>query len=400
MGLMLARLMVMARLLDLSEFATYSASLLISSSFCMLACFGLQPLLQRDLPVIITRHREKIGGVLMMQCVITAIASSFIGIVFTGIDIIEVPALSSPLVIIALIHGLSQQLFLIATVDSRSRSKTLMYAQSYFYRAVVILIVGPIVYFTGGQAKYILLAEAITSLAFVIFLLKNTYRDIPLELGSAWLLAWRRFPNIKWRTAINLLFASTAGFLIINSDRWVAAVYLTQSSFAQYAFAWTLLMVAQSLQVVINASIYPILARNYADSDGAATFQIVKRLSLLLFIIGATSALPLWAILDYLILKWYPFYTDARKLLPMFLFISILRVSDFWSSYLLVVEREIVLLITMVLSAIFSSLCFWLYLESETVKLTISQVANLAVLLAASGYCIAMLAAWRHARTN
>jgi len=47
MALMMARIMAAARLLDVPSFATYSTGLLLSTTFCMLACLGLQSLLQR-----------------------------------------------------------------------------------------------------------------------------------------------------------------------------------------------------------------------------------------------------------------------------------------------------------------------------------------------------------------
>ena len=79
MGLMLARLLIMARMFDVPAFATYASGLLVSGSFSMLACLGLQSQLQRGLPVMIVRRRERAGAVLLAQCTFVASGCAALG---------------------------------------------------------------------------------------------------------------------------------------------------------------------------------------------------------------------------------------------------------------------------------------------------------------------------------
>src|SRR5450759_2430383 len=114
MGLMMVRILVMAKILDVPSFAQYSAGLLASSTFCMLGCFGLYPLLQRELPMQIVRHREQMGAVLLVQCLLVATACAVVGILLAAVGV-SVMGLSPFLLAIGVLHGLSQQVFLSVT---------------------------------------------------------------------------------------------------------------------------------------------------------------------------------------------------------------------------------------------------------------------------------------------
>ena len=399
MGLMLVRLLLMARLLDVPAFAVYSAGLLVSSSFCMLACLGLQSLLQRDLPVMIVRRRKHAGGVLVMQCTLVAAICATAGAAVVAVSGISLAGLSPALLVLALTHGLSQQFFLIATVDSRSRGQPLRFARENLGRALIVLAVGGAVAALGGQAAAVLATEACVSLLMAGWLLRQQFHAIPLRLIAAVRLAWRRLPATTWRSALALLAVASLGFLVINADRWLAAQWLPTSAFAQYAFAWTLLMVAQSVQVVVNASLYPMLARRHASGGGTSAFGISARASLGLLAGGALVILPLWALLDFAITRWFAAYAEARGLLPVFLVIAVLRVSDFWSSYLVVVGREGQLLMLNLMSAVVAVAAWWLLARPAAGTLRADQVALLALLLAGSGYAVAAGAAWGCARS-
>jgi O-antigen/teichoic acid export membrane protein len=400
MGLMLVRLLIMARLLSLPEFAVYSAGLLVSSSFCMLACMGLQSLLQRDLPMMIVRQRERAGGVLLMQCTLVAAACAAVGAAVVVTGGVSLAGLSPTLLMVALIHGLSQQLFLIATIDSRSRNQPLRFARQNLERALAVLAAGVAVSALGGAASMVLATESVISLALAAWLLRQQFHAIPLRFVTAMRLAWRRLPTTRWRSALALLAVASLGFLVINADRWLAAQWLPGSAFAQYAFAWMLLMVAQSVQVVINASLYPMLARRYATDGGLRTFGMSARASLGLLAGGALAALPFWTLLDLGIARWFPAYAEARSLLPVFLVIAVLRVSNFWSSYLVVVGREGRLLILNLMSAGAAAATWWLLAPPSAGELRADQIALLALLLSASGYAVVALAAWHHAQTS
>ena len=394
MGLMLVRLLVMARLLDVAAFATYSAGLLVSSSFGMLACLGLQSLLQRDLPVMIVRRRERAGAVLIVQCTLVAAACAAVG-AGTAAAGLSLAGLSPALLAVAMVHGLSQQLFLIATVESRSRGEPLRFARQHLQRALAVLAAGAIMAGTSRHAGAVLAIEAALSLALAAKLLRHQVHAVPLAMGTACRLAWRRMPALQWRSALALLAVASLGFLMINADRWLAAQWLETALFGQYAFAWTVLMVAQSLQVVINASLFPLLARRFAHLGPAAAYRIGAKASLGMLLVGGLAALPVWYLLDAAILRWFAVYSGARTLLPAFLAIAVLRVSDFWSSYLVIVGKEARLLGLNLLTALGTGLVWWVWRRPDAASVGPLDIAALAMLLAVAGYAVAAAAAWR-----
>jgi hypothetical protein len=103
-------------------------------------------------------------------------------------------------------------------------------------------------------------------------------------------------------------------------------------------------MLAQSAQSLINASVYPVLARRHAQHGPQVAFSACARTSIALLIVGALMAMLLWPLLLKAIHLWYPDYADVETVVPLFLFAGVLRLSDFWSSLLLVAGRERVLL--------------------------------------------------------
>ena len=399
MGLMLVRLLVMARLLELPHFAIYSAGLLVSSSFCMLTCLGLQSLLQRDLPVMIVRGRERAGGVLLAQCAGVAILCAVTGAAVVTFSDLYLAGLTPSLLSLALLHGLSQQLFLIATVDSRSRGLPHVFARHNLGRSLIVLGTAVAATLMGGQGATALAVEALVSLAISAWLLSQQFHAIDLRLLVVLQVAQRRLLSVRWRSALALLSVASLGFVVINVDRWLAAQWLPAPNFAQYSFAWTLLMVAQSVQVVINASLYPMLAKRFASGDIEAAFRIGAVASLGLLIAGIVAALPLWALMDFAVASWFTAYADARDLLPVFLVVAVLRVSDFWTSFLLVAGREAWLLLLSLSSVTVAVVAWWLIVQPSHATLRIEQVALLALVLAVSGYGTVAVAAWRCARS-
>jgi O-antigen/teichoic acid export membrane protein len=402
MGLMFVRLLAMARMLDIPAFAIYSAGLLISSSFCMLACLGLQSLLQRALPMMIIRHRECAGGVLLMQCTLVAAACAFVAAVAAMVAMAcgaIVAGLSLGQLVLALIHGLSQQLFLVATVDSRSRGQFLLFARQNLTRSLILLVASIVVAGFSGDAAAVLATEAVLSLLLSLWVLRQRFNAIPLRLHAAMLLALHRLPLAGWRSALALLGVASLGFLATNADRWLAAQQFPASTFAQYAFAWMVFMVAQSMQVVVNAALFPLLARRFARDGGLVAFHFSAAASLILLACSTVAALPLWVLLDYSIAKWFIPYDQARGLLPAFLTMAALRLSDFWSSYLIVAGRETRLLMLNVISMAIAAVLWWFVLVRPSVGgLNVEKVALLGLLLAAGGYAAAALAAWHYSK--
>lgn len=339
MGMMMIRPLLMARLLDIQGFAHYSAGLLVSSTFCMLGCIGLQSLLQRDMPGQLMRKRELAAAILLMQCLIVALICAALGLVLSSIEF-EVAGINHNILAISILHGLAQQVFLLATVESRSRGQPLRFSQQQLLRAILVLASGGVAAASLNSAMAVLQVEMVVSLFLSWKIFAGIWRKQVVSFLAICYLAVTRLGRIPWRSAVALFAVMVFSFSLLNVDRWLAASLLSDVVFAQYAFAWVMLMVAQSAQAIVNTSVFPLLARNFAINGKLACFRVAARTSIILVVMGAVAAWPALWVIDAVIFRWYPDYSSATSLLGFFIWVAVLRLSDFWSSYLIVVGHE------------------------------------------------------------
>jgi O-antigen/teichoic acid export membrane protein len=400
MALMFVRSLVMARLLDVEAFGQYSAGILVSATFCMLGCLGLQSMLQREWPVHLVRGRERSGPVRAAQCHLVAAACCAAGLLAcaAGFAPAGMPAL---LVAMGLVHGLTQQVFLVATTESRSRGEALRFAWQTFVRTLGGLVLSAAVAAWTGSPSATLAIDASMSLVLSIAYFSRSLVRAHLGWLTVFRLAARRLPLVRWRSALTLMAAMVLTFGVLNVDRWVAADRLAVGVFAQYSFACLVLTVAQSAQAVINASIYPLLARRFASHGRDVAFRVCVQVSVASFVFSAVLALPAYYLLEGAIGRWYPQYGDAVRLLPWFLAIAAFRMSDFWSSFLLIVGKEGRLLRAN-LAACGTAIAAWALLARPWHAGPVSpqQVAWLAVLLTLFAYAAVAAAAWRTRRAR
>lgn len=395
MGLMLLRLILIAYLLPVSDFGAYSAGLLVSSSFCMLACFGLQSLLQRDLPIMIVRQRERAGGVLLMQCVLVTVAAALLGLFVLLALGGSLVGLSKVGVCIAILHGASQQLFTVATIDSRSRNLPVRFARQNLDRAVALVLVGPVVTWLGGTAPTILAFEA--ALTFILSggLLLEKFRSGKFAFTSALHLAWIRLPKVQWTSALTLLAVSILSFVILNVDRWIATQWLSASLFGQYAFAWTLFSVAQSVQLIVNASVFPLLAQKYANHGRQTSFKFAASISVSFMIISSIISVFCYFIIVEIVKNYFVKFSAVTGIIPVFLLAISFRVSDFWSSFMIVNGEERKMLLIIVFNMILTIGIWVIYLEFDFKNITIFSIAVLALLISFINYVIIAAFSWK-----
>ena len=395
MGLMMLRILAMARMLDVAEFGTYSAGLLISGTFCMLGCLGLQSMLQRDMPVMLMRRRSLAALVLLMQCLAVALACAVVGVLASGF-VVSVGGLPSLVLVVGITHGLSQQVFLLVTVESRSRGEPLRYAFQNFSRAAFVLCIGLTMASQTGSAAWVLLAEAGVSLVMSYATLAQNLSQVRLSFAGLARVAVRRLDKLHWRTAFVLFLVSVVGFLFLNFDRWAAAESLAPERFALYSFAAIVLTVAQTVQSMMNASIYPMLSRRFATVGLRVAFRLSAWISITTLVGAILLSVPGLIIFGHIIERWFPDYRAATEILVIFFGIAVLRVSDFWSSFLMISGHEMWLLALncLVLTA---GTSVWMLFRSgyRFMPSDLAPYAMLAALLSVGHYLASAAMAWR-----
>lgn len=386
MLLMMARPLLVARVFAAEEFAAYSLGLLISSTFCMLGCMGLQSILQRKMPMDFLSGDEKSAFVLLFQCIVIAFICLLVTFIVPVIGYSAV-GLSATGILLALIHGLSQQIFLLVATESRSRVESLRFSKQNLARAVMVFTAAGVVAFYSQSAVAVLLIEAVISFLISFYILGHSLARANFPWMELFKSAVFNLAALPWRSAMAFLGVMFVGFFLFNADRWLAASVLSSESFAVYAFGWVLLAAAQSVQVIINSSVYPHAARLYSGKGESATFRFICVLAGGGLLAGIMAAWPAHYLIGALVSKWFPEYEEIALLMPYFILAGILRVGDFWSSYLMIVGKESLLLKVNILAAVAGVVAWWVLVQwLLPSRDTIVAVAYLALILSLVKY--------------
>lgn len=305
----------------------------------MFNCFGLQSMQQRNMPIMLVRKRERAAAILLMQCLLVALGCTALGLTgaFFGLSLGD---LSPAFMAISVLHGLSYQSFLIVTVESKSRAHPIRYANQNFVRALLLSCLGLGVAIWTHSAFWVISAEALACSVVTALNLPAAFKRVNIEIGALLKLALKNLPRLPWHLVFVFFCVSMVGFSLINLDRWIAAEVFNKTDFAGYAFAALVLTIAQAAQSMLSASIYPLLARRFAQFGVQHAYDLCLRISLIFLLAGCALALPVWMLSMEAVRRWYPAYSGTDSLLLLFFFVAALRVSDFWSSFLLVTGHE------------------------------------------------------------
>lgn len=387
------RIGIYARLLSVDDFGLLSKLLLISGFFCVAGSCGFQILAQRDLPAMFAHQRYRRGLVILGKaCMITSVVALLLCVtpVF-GYVPLNVAGLA---LLIAVIHGWAQQSFMLVVLDSRSRLEMVPYSLQILLRTVLCCVVASGVAALGGGALGILLAE----LAVTVVLSVNLMKKMLQGIGFSWAvfagLCKKGFTKKEWHVAAILLLGTTLSFLSISVDRWLAADVLSAKQFGLYSFSWIPLVAALSMQALLNAGLFPLIAqRRVAGSDQkalrvTALVSIGLLLAALLFVLLANKLIA-WAIPI-----WYGQYQDALPLFLPLLAAAAFRVSDFWSSFLIITHRHVSLLVTQVILIVVAFVYCRFALDGTAWMQDPYNFTLLALFLAAGNYFVNALLAF------
>lgn len=392
--LTLIRLMLLARILDVHNFALLSGGVLVASTFTMLSCLGLYTVLLRDLPVLIVRRREARGAILLIQAMMVALGCAITAAALTPAWV-SLASLAPSTILLGLWYGLSQQWFLVANTDCRSRGELIQFAKENLVRSIAVFITGLSVALWTGSACWVLLAESSVAMALVVAsthrILVRSHVQLKILLG----VALRRISALPWRSAAVLLLNSFVGFAVLNADRWLAASQVDQSDFAKYSFLGIVLVCAQAIQGVIGSAVFPALARLKGVEGPHATFKLCATYSLGTLVIACFCAFPLWWAIDWIVGRWYPNYGSSAALLAVLLAVAVFRVSDFWATHLVVIGKENLLLLVNILATLGgSALWWWVMRYAASPGISVLDIGLFALFLSTLGYAGTAAAAW------
>lgn len=342
--------------------------------------------------------KELASLVLLVQSMMVAVLCAVLvsGLALSGLSI---AGLGPESIAISVLHGLSQQLFVLATVESRSRGEPLRFSWQNLARAALVVTGAGFGAWYTRSPNTTLLLEAILSLLVAWRIIMKVLPGSPIRFGVLFELAVRKISKIRWVDALALMAVMLIGFALTSIDRWFAASWLPPHQFAWYAFAWVLLTASQSIQSIINSSVFPSLARRYAAHGRSSSFRLAARASVLFLTASAILAWPGYYVISFLISIWFTEYSPSLQLIPIFIAVAIVRLSDFWSSHLIIIGQERWLLFINVSVGI-GVLVTWLSMNQlELIEgKALLKLSWLALALTVSNYFFVLCAAIRFRR--
>ena len=392
----LAKLVLYARLIGVEPFGSLSKMLLVSATFSMLGSFGMHSLAGRELPGLLARGQVRRGLWLLARTVglTTAVAVAAVVVALLGLRAFD---LSSAELALGIVHGWSYLIFLAVASESRSRLDMTRYAFDMLARSTAVAAGGALAATWGYSAVGVALAETAFSL---IFFARAAHPAIG-RAGLRWkILVRAAAPHLtarQWQQSLVLLGGTLVIFVSFNLDRWIAAETLPRATFGQYAFAWLTLVAAQSLQGLLNSGFMPLLARRRAEGLELDAYRLTWLLSGTMLVVGVVTIVPAGWFIVRAVARWMPQYESAVTLLPPMLLAAVFRIADFWSSLLVVLERESVLLVAQLIAVAATVLSYTMYLRFQSAAPTPLSLAWLA----AAGAAASMLAStgtalWLH----
>jgi O-antigen/teichoic acid export membrane protein len=389
---MFARTLLAARVLDVSEFGLFSVGMLLSNTFCMLGCLGFYLLLQRDLPMLIAKRRRVRGAVMLRQTLLLAVAgfACLLPLSFAGFF-----SVSPMFFVVSLFNGLAQQIFLVVTLQSRSEGRSMRFATENFVRALAVILAIILSSMLSGEAAFLLIAEAVITFAISTKIFFALCKRERLPTVALWVVAARRLLNVRWATPLTLLTTGVVGFIMMNADRWLAAAMLGHEQFALYAFAGIVLLLAQSVQSMINVSVFPHLAQSYAISGEIATGRKALRYSMFVLLSSFSLSLPAYWLAGNAIDTFFPNYGMSMQFLGWCLLIASLRMADFLTSFLIISGDESCLLAINVAAVGFSVLVWSALFAFDLAEIQPLTIVWLAVTVAVCNFAGCTLAVAR-----
>lgn len=387
MALTMVRVLVYARILSNHEFAELNIVLIISTLFTTFVGFGLFSDLQRKMPIDLQRKKATLAIARLMLAVAGTLAVALAGLplMLTGVALGSLTVTAGA---VGILHGLSQQLFLVATTESRSARETARYSYQSLIRAILIISVAVPIGIYTGSAITALTTEALLNFAAsgaTLVRMTSRYSVGGGEIRRHCSALWKRMSlqDMAFLVLISFVVATSSNF-----DRWLAAKLLPTTEFALYSFAAIITLVAFSTQALINAAIYPAISARFAVSMGSA-FRMSAKSSCAMLALGLIACIPGIPLARWIILTYFPNYLDAASLIAVVSISGVFRLANFWTGFLVIAERQRLALFTNLI-AILLPLSAWTLLSTPST----SSIAILALAVSVCSFLFSMLGAF------
>jgi len=333
----LARIVAYAHVLGVEAFGLLARLLLVSSLFGVVGSLGFQLLAQRELPALFSSGRYRVGLISLCKAMIV---TTFVASLMSAYSLLNfsIAGVSGLLLCCAIAHGWSQQIFMLVLINTRSRLEMTRYAKQSLFKTVAAFLSAMAVVMFGAGVIGIVIAEITVTLIFGLTLISKITKSISKPL--LWKASIGGFTRSEIRAASQMFAGTFLAFLSTNIDRWLAAEHLTDSDLGHYSFAWISLTAALSIQSLLNAGIFPLISKKRKEGYNETAFKITAYYSLATLFVGIITATALVLLSKWFLTNKYPHYAPALPLITPLLLASVFRLSDFWSSYLIVVHRH------------------------------------------------------------
>ncbi|WP_335945630.1 hypothetical protein [Pseudomonas sp. G166] len=317
-----------AHLLSVSQYAQINYYLLIVGlgalvvgSGVIIKCHSEMPLLVKDAAKLseFTSNVKWFGGGFWLI--------GLVGLVAYGV-------LSSAPLFIFILSLVQVLIFFIFTIDLmviKSKKKFVEYARQLFFRNLMVALAGLCVAFVMADAALAILAEVCIGFLLCFRSLAGWLVNATVP-GRAFMIDCLKFVPV-----------TCVGAFMQYIDRVFAAYFMSAEEFSRFSYLSLVVMVALSIQQLINTRVITLLPE-ICQVSAKAGFNYVVKISLLVCMFLSVVLLCLLWLLQS---RWFAaaWLDVGIGVSAVFLACAILRAADFYSAYLLVMSQKNKLLV-------------------------------------------------------
>jgi hypothetical protein len=365
-----------AHLMAVNDYALINYYLLFVGVGVLVVGSGVLIRCHSELPLL-TKCEPKLKGFVSKVKAVGALYWVFVSMAVISYSIFK--DVNVYVALLSLMQVLLMFLFTVDVVVIKSHHRFLEYARSLFVRNCVIAVAGLTIAYLMADARFAIATEVLISAGLYSSALWRWLRSFTAPNASFFADCLRFSP-------LTLL-----GVILQYADRLIAANIMTSEQFAKFSYLSLSAMIALSIQQLVNARVITVLPAICARSPRAG-FLYVMKISLaltagLFFILS----IVLWLLQS----SWFSArWVDVSfEVCAVFVLSALLRVTDFYNSYLVVMARRSLLLNIQLVTLIVFALSFaWYHDSASQSLLAFMRVATFGFFI---GLIILVFLSWR-----